>query len=705
MNAIGPVKQFLRFPKSGKFHLLKTGLTDQDVKSLFSHAKAEQDKLNPIPTPTGVVLGPVASPANVEFSEVREVHPAITADGAQVQVHTSLFIRSFPSSPSLAPKSGLIEYVFGTILMIECRVQASLTQPEQSYLFIHRENAIDPMKFGIANSVEPIELAPFLEQFFKPSVSSSGSRSARIEQMSMSYMASSQNEVRRKTVEAHDVESTTSSLGLHRTIAGSMTVLRPAGTKNYPVSLTPHRQSLRVGSSRISYDAIIAWAAKIAVGFRNTKHVSKVSSTFLAQMAQPLMDLVSKAPASVLIERHALADAISIFEKETGRSWTAASKTPAGWSLDDVLESLGEPIQLDPTPIDSSGNKITMVPLPKEVYYRPSVALPHFLSTDTLKVKVSSRTCRVQLPKGAGKFVHPKVGEPAVELSEVLNDTQSFRVVFDHGRALYCSEGAFRSSNITLAIDQLTHIFKPVKSLGKVVSEKGVVAPSSKAFSLDSCFHFIETDSLITDPTSILLCDDAKDEWCDFLEIDAKQPRMRWFHAKVQGVETPASIAARAAASKTSNKKVPAVYQPVAGSSSLSASNLQEVIGQAMKNLAKLRLDSGDPSFVTRSKRWINETCTLPSKSDIRRNRRPIHSHFGVKDISVKFDELSDDPLAVLEVAIVVPNYSAKVLIHEMNNISAGKAQQNVVQAFWLLSGFMHACLEVGARPLVFIQE
>ena len=102
-------------------------------------------------------------------------------------------------------------------------------------------------------------------------------------------------------------------------------------------------------------------------------------------------------------------------------------------------------------------------------------------------------------------------------------------------------------------VRQLTHIFRPVKDIEKVVSEKGIFVASSKDFPMNSCFHFIETDPLITDPNSILLCDDANDEWCDFLEIDTTQPRMRWLHAKVQSVETPASIADRVAAKNRYN--------------------------------------------------------------------------------------------------------------------------------------------------------
>jgi hypothetical protein len=701
MTTTAGLRRFLQFPKAGKFYLLNGPIPDSELVALFAHATAEQDKLNPLPSPSGSVIGPVGNPANVEYREVRQVSPTTFVNGLHVDATTSLLVRSYPRSPNLAPKSGLIEHVFGALVLVEFLVHPKASLPEQRYLYVHRENAIDPMKFNIAAYCDPIELAPFLEQFLAPIPSPSGRGQPRIEQMAMRYIASSQNEIRRKTVEAHDVEAATSSLGLHRTIAGSMILSRQAGKRKQAVALTPHKQSIRMGTARVAIDAIILWAATLATGFSKTKSIVNTSSDFIAQMAQPLTDLVDKVPSSILIEMHALNDAIIAFQHESGRSWTRDGKSPQGWNVDDMLESLSEPIALDPTPLDWNGNPIAMSPLPKEAYYRPASPIAGYLSTDLLKVKVSSRTCRISLPKGTGKFPALKKGSPAINVSEILNDEVCFRVVFDQGRALYCSEGAFRSSNIGLAITQLTHIFRGVPALSNVISEKGSFAGSSTKYSLDSSFHFIENDPLITDQTAILLCDDATDEWCDYLELDITQPRIRWLHAKVQKVETAASVKARKAAGK---KNMAAVYGPVSLSSSLGATGLQEVIGQAMKNLAKLRVPSSDANFIARCDRLVNSNCTLGGATNIHRNRRPGRGKLTVAEVHGKFDSAATDPLAVLEVAIVVPNYKMSDFVNELNRIAGGTASQPTIQAFWLLSGFMHACLEVGAKPLVFMQ-
>ena len=86
MNSVAMIRSYLQFPEFGKFHQLKVPLTSVEVSGLFARAVAEQDKLNPIPTPIGVVLGPVANPSNIEYREIRRVLPTLTVTGASVGV-------------------------------------------------------------------------------------------------------------------------------------------------------------------------------------------------------------------------------------------------------------------------------------------------------------------------------------------------------------------------------------------------------------------------------------------------------------------------------------------------------------------------------------------------------------------------------------------------------------------------------------------
>ncbi len=210
------------------------------------------------------------------------------------------------------------------------------------------------------------------------------------------------------------------------------------------------------------------------------------------------------------------------------------------------------------------------------------------------------------------------------------------------------------------------------------------------------------------------MCDDGPTEWCDFLAIATARPSMSWIHAKVQTVEDPklkvirkkAVKAARLAAA--ANQPIPPIPAkltlPVSKSPSRSASALEEVMGQAVKNLARLRTPINDVAFESKSADWVNNSCSLLQPALI---PRLVKALVGTdeKDISTTFQSIAEHPLAQLEVAIVVPNYSKSDIEGEFHRIAAGKTEANVLQMFWLLSGFMHSCLEVGAEPVVYMQD
>jgi hypothetical protein len=306
----------------------------------------------------------------------------------------------------------------------------------------------------------------------------------------------------------------------------------------------------------------------------------------------------------------------------------------------------------------------------------------------------------VHLPKGAGQLVQ-EGGRDPIPLDDVLNESRAFRVVFEAGSALYCSEGAFRSSNVELATGQLKSIFKGITSLEQVVTEKGLGRAGQTDFDRTSSFRVIESDAEITDPDSILICDDAPNEWCDFLELNTNSRRVRWLHAKVQRIETRQSIADREVA-RRAGRRIDPIYGPMSLGSTLSASDLQEVVGQATKNLSKLRVSMNDPSLAGRCETWLTGTCSLLNPAGISRIRR--HGGMTSAALASLFNVAAEDPNANYEVAIVVPNYSVAALSNALDQISLGNADLNVIQAFWLLSGFMHACLDVGAKPIVFMK-
>lgn len=644
----------------------------------------------------------ILPPASVQYRDISDSSSPTNHNGYHVITREAVLIQPFLRAPLILPNTAHREERYAYLFLLQIEVHDGDPNTTERYLFSQREHASDPLDHGLNKRCSEIAPPAFLEQFITQR-GSSATEQTRIERLSMRMMASSRGEVRRKTIEAHDVASATSSLGLHRAIAGSMTLAVPVATKNRLVAVSPHRQRIRTGSTRVPLDSVVEWACECVVGFYKARKTSTVSSAFIAQMAQPLDQMTDKVPSSILIERHALLKELERHKHETGQIWLANSSTPSGWTVDDVLDTFSEPLVLANSPLDKNGNKQPLSPVPKEVYYQGNKKSFGFPKNDrAVRLRITSRTCSVILPTGAGWIGKHATDRNKISLDDFISRKKTFRAVFDHGRALYCSEGAYRSSNLQLATSQLLKIFQAVPDLAKVHTEKGVKSSDPISFDQQSCFHYIEHDELITCKMSTLICDDATSEWCDFIEIAADGLRFRWLHAKVQQVELQSDRSTRKAAKKK-GATLPKVTQEVGSSPSISASDLEEVVGQAIKNLARLRILSSDLEFAKRKAIWEKEDCTLIATGPVARLRR-LGKHT-VPDIGTLFDTAAAHPHTEHEVGIVVPNYSLQLLTDEFAKIEKGTAAQHVVQAFWLLSGFMHACLEVGARPMVFVHK
>lgn len=696
--ALEDFKEAMRIPRSGQFYLLNKQLKTSSVQDAFDQiaSKLENDT-EEILSAQGIAR------QSLPFVELKQIRAKLSSEqfgSVSVDAHLSLLAKSFVREPLLSPNAGLFEIRFAQVLLLEMTVSPVVTSQSSSYLFVYRELVDDPIDHGLASFCSEISSFAFVEQFVKPAASGGSTGLSRIEQMSMRMMASSRGEIRRKVIDAYDVEATTSSLGLHRTIAGSMTLAVPDGSRSRMVSVSPHRQRVRTGTSRTSLGEVVRWACECAMGFSASSQVTQSSSAFLAQFAQPVPRLLEKIPSSLLIERRALSKAIAEHIKSTGQKWIRHKSTPPNWTtLDDVLDAITEMFVLDGSPTDRIGTPVKISSSLSAVYYTSRSSIQGLKSTDLLRVQVSSRLCKIILPRAVGSLGTGKPNADSIWLDEFINRTRDFRVVLDNGRVLFCSEGAYSSANLILATMQLSKIFRAVSALGNVHSEKGETSLSTTSWGTTSSFHVIETDPLLTEPNSMLICDDSSVEWADYIELDTQTPRIRWLHAKVQQVELPADMKARKATNPPGRK----ITQPVSSQPSLSASDLEEVVGQAIKNLARLRIASTDSEFTARSKTWTSENCNMPNKSSIKRLRRP--AKLKVADIAKYFDATAANPLAVYEIAIVVPNYSKKHLEAEFEKIPKGKASASTLQAFWLLSGFMHACIEVGAKPLVFMHD
>lgn len=658
----------LRISRSGQFLARTRDLSDKELEDAFTGAidlfinawpLAEEDK----------PFWPQHAPGWPTQPEGWLALRARTVGGSAgaPKVVASVAARPGVRPPLFAPESNaLFEVRFAFIVLLEITTAAG-----QRYFFVHRELAQNPLD-SLLDAWQPVEMPNLVEPFY------SATAGSRLERLSMRKIASTRQEVQRKIVEAYDVEAATSSLGLHRVIPGSMQIVMADRSIGRRLNISPFRSSVRAGSERVALSDLMTWAGQCALALESKTATTQLTSSFLSGMARPVESLLVLIPSTLVFDITAVEEVLTTLRGENV-TWIPDKAGPQ--TEPELLDSLSTEIQIAGTALDKSGTPVKDKSKATEVFFGA------LKSAAVTRVRVTKSTFSVDLDPRLGGLV--TADKSPRSLSKALSEARAFRAVLDGGQVLFSAEGAFRTSNMTLAVAQLSDILKPVKALDVVTSEKGIVNTGDTSFQTQSSFSVIET--AIAHQHEVLICDDARDEWCDYLGISAES--LSWYHAKVALAKDP-----KAPTGATS-------YLPVTRSDSLSASGLQEVIGQAVKNLARLRVNNGEHGFSSRVKRWATEKCTLPAPGAITRLRKPT-SGLTAAEIEARIAKVSLSPVARLEVCLVVPNYSRAELTAGFRKIGTKTPPpQTVLQAFWLLSGFMHSCLEVGATPKVYVRE
>lgn len=693
------LKDHLRFARTGRFYKLKAGLSYSDHETLvYSVAR--------LPVSASAVT--LSGLGDSELKVVRSASlGSWITNGPTVEAFGTLYIQPVLEAPGVGTSAaGLFELRFAHVLILEGAVKRGQKRG-QRYAFVNCEILEDPLRD--TSLVQPLSRAELVNPFLSSSLTTN--EIVRIEELNMRIMNMSRVGLRRKAVEAYDVEASVSSLGLHRSIPGTMRVRLPrdAGVGT-AVTISTGRQSVRAGSSRVKLSTVTDWFAQCVVRLDAENGASGLRNTFLAEMAEPLDTLDNIEPDSLLLDFAALEEA----GFGSSQHWQRAEKTPAAWTEDSFLHlAFDEPIFLTkvaPPPAAASPSAVvTAISAPAAPAGTPAPAalVRRYEGTIddgagnvvTINLEVEGDGCRLVAAQD-GLLGNVVSTGGTIPFERTVTRAKALRVSFDGGRVLYAAEGAHRSGNLRLAVKRLQASIFGIKSLDAVTTEKGddVIKDTDTAFPVGSCFHAIEQDQGITGKGSTLVCGDAMDEVFDYLDIDENDSRLRWLHAKVQRKSTAAAkVAARAAAAPGATTPKPVLTPMGSTRGSLSASGLQEVVGQAIKNLAFLRRDPSDPSFVDEVARW-GKNCTLPFDSKILRLRRG-------SDPGGKVSAIALNASARQEVAIVIPTYSKTTLVDEFARIESGGAGQHSIQLFWLLSGFTHACLEVGVTPLIFLRE
>jgi hypothetical protein len=658
--------QYGDLPRSGQFYRIDKDFLNPDINALLTVLHLKMCTNNP----------------GSKWSTVRQSQTGSwTTKGCRVVA--SALVAQFDDEPSfLDGASSVKDSRHGYVILAE--ITLDQTSPiEQRFLFIQRLCCPDPLMWqpdplpSTYPIVDPLPEEVFLEPF-------TSDAATRIESLAMHPLGISQRALRRKLLEAYDIRSTTSSLGLNRTVAGAMKVFNANLSRR--TTLRPSNKRLQQSGGRCSFIGLMEWAVTICDQFYNSRNALALSSPFLSAFAEAVSNISSMTAEVCLVEAWILRERTELTSSDK-LEFFDGSVTPArrltAQEVEDILENLEQFVLLKATPTGAF--------------------VGTFASTGpvtNLKIEVMTKTCKLTLPK-CRLLVSSGTGEGQVALAKYLNDSKFFRITLDGGKVLFSSSGIHRDGNLKKSASLLMSIIRSERQLGHAKTEKGDQLSNAANFDSSSVFSLIETK--IANGADWLLCDDSSDEWADYISLSdgINGKVLRWYHAKLHRHYDKAD----------KKKQNPLAVSTFKGMRS--ATNLQEVVGQAVKNLGRVRLQQPDIDIDNRISLWSSPYAWPDGKKLVSAMPRLRHTPSGistnpktqVKAFLKKCAEAGSSPATRVEVAIVTPNYSETALNSMLMKLGTSGMVKTAPQVFWLLSGFMSSCVEAGVSPVIYCRD
>lgn len=240
-----------------------------------------------------------------------------------------------------------------------------------------------------------------------------------------------------------------------------------------------------------------------------------------------------------------------------------------------------------------------------------------------------------------------------LSIKSLINTLRCFTVCFSDFSYVYAYGKLYRNSEIEKDFDSILAVLEPVEAISDVTSEKGEgYKEHSTEFTPNSLFYVVEHE--LYDTADILLCDDMGNEWADHIAIS--NDTISFIHSKCKTEER------------------------------LSASNFQDVIGQAIKNIGNMNpnMDALRSKIDSMRGTWKNTGIQKCRKGK-------------VDDIEGKYLNLMSNPNKKREVCLAVNFLSKHNLATAFENIRNHipfRQKNSVVQLAWILNGFISTCKE-----------
>lgn len=476
---------------------------------------------------------------------------------------------------------------------------------------------------------------------------------AIFEQMSLRSTAVSKHALRRKTLEADDLQSVVGPAGANRYVPQGYRV-RDQGER---YSATPSTGRIALRADRAGHEALIEWAKSVIDRLVDERDSP---APFIRTFAQPIdLGAIPRGvqPAHFTVNVMSLTDALysETEPMELVRQTEAGLDALSTVETQQVLDVLDQSYSLR----RSRAGGFSILGNNNAIIGRLTLG----------KSRIALRT--FSLPETENIFVRRKDEANDVagtRLKRYIDQHDLFIVLFTSVAIVYLDGDLHRDDAFGDGGQIFLSHIRTEQNLANVTSEKGAFAGGQDAFEPTSVFRVVIDHIAAHDST--LVCDDLGDEWADFIGTNVGS--------------TPKSIS---------------FYHAKHGALSLGASAFHDSVGQAIKNLGRMTLSR--EAVAGKLQKWAGTYVNANVQTAI---NRAIRSD--APTVQQGLAEAASSPDTIRRVFIVTSSLSRQALADAFEDIQSGNPPSaHFVQLYWLLSSYFSAALEAGVYPYVICRE
>lgn len=453
---------------------------------------------------------------------------------------------------------------------------------------------------------------------------------AEFQKISMRNMTVSERAMRSKAYEAADLKGLLSLHAAGRSIPYFFKLKLNGRIK------TISAQSGRVveSSERKSLDDIVSWARQQIEQIKNPSG----DKDFLEAFAQLVdLDVVwnNTQPTAVLVESSFVVD--NLLEKNIPLFYTTRK---------------GRTFEL-------TGKQLRALISQLETVYEIIPGLDFKLNGTSRPASLKKNKSSISLDVPTLRKIKLEENGKELTLQSFINKNNLTTISFSNPQYMYFMGQCFKDGAGVNEIPSLLKSFIVIDDLAMATSEKGDYKPARKKFDSNSVFGLIEKHCGKND---YIFCDDLGDEWADHIVFNKKECSVSFIHSKH-------------------------------GDMSKSASNLHDVVGQAIKNIGNMDID-----LRAFGKKYDNKFLLNYRDGTMPRVRRKLHG-----DFKKYLAELRQDYRFNKRCIICCSFLSRAQIESEFTKLQKGmRVPGNITQMFWILSSFVHATKEAGVSPIIY---